>query len=257
ISSRNQLLSFLQLTKTSMLSMIVEEKLNDMNLQKQLESIEMIVQEILHRVNQEALGKIENLAMDYEPNSLWEMIQKTVIVRDDGKQLSQSSNYELLCDVIDIIGEKQRIMPNMQIIVFENVDHLISQDEYRKLLDRCENLTCRFNLWCVFCTSLVGYIQVNKKLWNGIALFGQEMIRLPEEEHLIRYLEDNWPYNRVIDETELFQMLQNVAQELGNKNNLREISEIVLMKLFNVENMIDFHTIKKPNNAEIMYLFNG
>lgn len=82
-------------------------------------------------------------------------------------------------------------------------------------------------------TSLDGYILCEKELYTGIVVIGIEDFQFPEENNLLKFIEDNYPYNKKFDEAKISAIIQNIVQRIGVNDYLIDTEENVICKMIN------------------------
>lgn len=118
-------------------------------------------------------------------------------------------------------------------IIFENLDHLISKKEYIELMQKTKYLSVNYDICFLITTSLDGYILCEKELYTGIVVIGIEDFQFPEENNLLKFIEDNYPYNKKFDEAKISAIIQNIVQRIGVNDYLIDTEENVICKMIN------------------------
>lgn len=255
ISSRKQLLSMIQFSKSSLLSVLVKDRLNGIDLQIELNRIEQILDVISKTLNNDFFGRIGDVGIRCNQQNIWEMVQQTQVIRSDGSLIEEASTYELMSDLLDLIFENQKIKPGKRMIILENIDHIVTPDEYRKVIEQMKRVVNESDTWFILTTSLDRYIDVKEELIEGIAIFGdKDIIQFPESEHLKEFVDVNWPCNERISVNRLLSYIERVGQICGNTNNLMGLKEMIFLKLLDKENLLEIQRQEYINKTEIEFL---
>ncbi|MDD6401975.1 MAG: CRISPR-associated protein Csn2-St [Lachnospiraceae bacterium] len=254
ISNINDLIYEISINKNSILSKYIKIQLNDFDSQFELEQIDNILTKLFSKLNYDIANSIGDIELTYRLSALWDMVQKTQVESIDGNYIENKSAFQLLQIFINIIKNIQSTNPESMILIFENIDHIISKKEYRDIISLCDLLTKEYDISFVFSTSLDGYVFVSEEVIEGINVINDEIFSFPELVHIQQYVNDNYPCYIELKEDDLICLLEKIIHDIGRKNYIMEDNELVVCKLINETLMISEHRKNNSNKAERDFL---
>lgn len=77
---------------------------------------------------------------------------------------------------------------------------------------------------------------------------------MPDMEHLLAFIKENYPIEEDVTEELLESYLLNIIQKIGDRNVLAQPEELVVLKLINETNDINDYWKNGPKSPEIQYL---
>ena len=253
IDSVESIISAIQMNKGSILGRCMKEYVGEFDCQKELMQIDAILLQVFARLNQTVLAN-ELVEIQYTQEDLFSMLQQTSIKTSDGRDIHVLNIIELLDVFIEIIEKQQELIPEKRLYIFENIDHLISKQDYWRLVAKCEQMSKESSVWFIFSTSLDGYVLINEETIESVNVFNEEVFVMPSLEHIICFLEANYPLEIEWNEDVIISKLSRVVHEIGDSDELLQPDELVVIKLINETNQIKNNWKKSPTSPEIQCL---
>lgn len=231
IRNREDLLQQINLSKTSLSMKVLQ------SVMKKYEGVvaeERICQELitLYEWLNNQLHNSVDIFFSFAQSDLMSVVQKSVLTDSEEHNLEEKSDYELLEKLLDLLQDINEGNPERRLLWIEDVDHLISYQQYEKLVQRCQKISEDIQTSFVFTTSIRGFACVSKALLEGISVVNQNIFSFPESERLLDFLERNYPCNKVPDEQTVYGLLRDVVQEIGSPEEIW-IRPLVLQKMIN------------------------
>lgn len=220
-----------------------------MHLEAVNEELEVMFQIINPDINQ--LGEIE---LTYSESEVWDMVQKTNVVSTEGVQIENKENYELLTIFLNLLEAVMKVNPKKTLVILENIDHIISREEYIDVVNKIQNIGMKNDIRFVLSTSLEGYVAVDNELCSGIAVFGEEDFQMPEYNKMLDYIYENYPYNKDMTREQIQRDLVKIIQKIGQKEYLSTVEENVICKMINQTIMLHERWNGEGKNPEIAFL---
>ena len=225
ISTREDLISNIKMGKTSMMGKYIVNQLNDFSFQTELEIIEESLSKIFDGINAVLMDKLGNISLDYEQNSIFDMAQYFEVRGKEGEYLEKLTNYELIEIYLELLGELQGIFPEKRMIIFENLDHILSVEQYKKMYKICQRIGEQTDSWFILTTSINGYVYLEKDNLESITVINDEEYILPDYIHLLQFINDSYPYYKLWEERELLCSLEKIIHNLCSENSMFEIKD--------------------------------
>ncbi len=253
ITNKEDLVNALLLGKTSIVTKCIKQYVTGFDCQNELLKIDEILLHVFDEINK-AIFRDKKIELQYSQEDLFSMIQKTDIKTTEGYDLHTLDTGKLLDLFFDIIEKQQLLIPEKRLYVFENIDHIITSTKYHKVIERCLNLSEKFNVWFVFTVSLRNYIYFNSSVITGINVINENIFTFPEYERILSFVMDNYPSEKEWKEEELNDAIRSTVHSIGVNNSVVQPQYDVILKLINeslgIKNMWD----KMPTMPEIQYL---
>lgn len=199
------------------------------------------------RINKDLGESIGGLEMTYSLASVWDMIQKSELQAIDDGYIENKNGVELINIYLSLLIELLKNNPEKQLIIFENIDHMISVEEYKNVVNRCTQIAYEYDLYFMFTTSLSNYVTITDELIEGITVFNDEVFTFPEIERVCQYINDNYPFCKVFDIVDICIKLEKICHKIGKVGYLYEDQEMVICKLLN-DTIIEKETKKTETN---------
>lgn len=253
VQNVQQLTSAIKWSKQSMLTEYVKQLLQNFDCQTHLQLINEEVEKMFLMLN-EHIASVGDIELTYSPADVWDMVQKTDVCGFDYEPIEEKNNYELILIFLRLLEEILQREPRKTLIIFENIDHLVTINEYRQIIEKLKSITSKFNIYFILSTSLNNYVVCEPEFCEGISIFGDENFQMPEYSKLSNFIQDNYPSNKAFDDEKLLELLQNIIQKIGVQNYLTEIEGNVICKLINQTLSIDDKWRQSENNLEIAFL---
>lgn len=180
INCKNDLISEIRITKNSLLSLYLKNIINEFNCQVYMNRIDDELTEIFNIAN-DKMKEIGNLSLSYSISDIWEMIQKTEISGATEDEFVENKNaVELIEIYLSLLKKRMVYEPNRSLVIFENIDHMISVNDYKKILSVANKMTIDYDIHFIFSTSIDGYCIIDYGNEMGINVFNSMIYTLPE-----------------------------------------------------------------------------
>lgn len=253
VNGISEILMMLGWSKQSLMTEYVKQLIQKINCQMHLRVINDEVEEIFQVLNEDInqLGAIE---LAYTMSDVWGMVQKSNVIGCNETMLEDKENYELLLIFLNLIEEVIKVNPKKMLVIIENIDHLISRKEYREILTKLQNIGMKYDIYFILSTSIDGYVGCDRALCHGISILGDVDFQMPEFDEVLRYIYDNYPYNKKLDEKQLQDDLVEIIHKIGQKEFLCSVEGNVVCKLLNQSMMLYEKWKGTENAAEIAFL---
>ena len=221
--------------------------------QMHLEVINDELEEMFQLLNKEmeVLGDIE---INYSTSELWDMLQKSNVTGKNETNLEDKDSSELIFIALNLVEEVLKVTPKKMLVIFENVDHILSVREYRKIIERMQRISEKFDIYFLVTISLDKYVVCHENLCSGIAVFNDLDFQFPELEELQNAINDNYPCNKIFDQTQISEMIESIAQRIGKTTYLDSIEENVVCKIINKSMLLNDRWQKNEIAPEIGFL---
>lgn len=257
ISSREDLIKILKISKTSMMTKYVEQCYMKFDFQVILEQISDMLDRIFISMNNEIKSIIGDFELDYQKNSMINILLSSQLFGGDENPLESLSNRELFMGGISLLAEMQKNNPQKILLIVKNVDHLLDFEEYCNLLKNIENISKYSEIYSIFTMSLRNYVFVNAEKIGGICVINEEIYTFPDMEHIKTFIKSYYPIEEDLSEKEIYKSLRSIIHKLGKENEEINLKENVIFKLF--QNSMCYETVfdTDVNSLEIAFLKNN
>lgn len=232
ISGREDIISMLQIGKTGIVTKCIKQYIDGFECQNELLQIDWILLHIFEELNKAILGE-ESVELSYTQESLFSMIQKTDIKTKDGFDIHVLDTDDLFDVFFDTVEKLQTIIPEKRLYVFENIDHMVSVNQYHILMERCKVLSEEKNIWFIFSSSIGGYIHLDEDIFSGINVFNEEIFIFPEYERFHIFIKDNYPIERKWEKQDILESLEKIAHLISCSNAVPQPKDEILLKMIN------------------------
>lgn len=241
IESKSDLLAAIRLGKTSILEICLNHQMNEYDNAADIIEIENILFQSVNRINEYLARTIGEIHLDYKLDSLWSILKSSSIIADRREYLEKMDSYELFEIFLNSMSELQGISPEKRLCIFKNIDHIISPEQYGKIMEKCTELASRTDTWFITSISLQPYSYISKSNITGITIFNQgSYISLPPLEKIVNFIETNYPIQKKFDEITLLNLLASSVNLIGLER-MRHIEEEIILKMFNGSMLVDYH----------------
>lgn len=253
VSGTEDLLAMIKWSKQSLLAEYVKHLMQKFDWQMHLRTIDEEL-DAMFRIMNEEINQLGDIELTYAMSDVWDMIQKSNVTGSEQALLDDKGNYELLLIFLNLLEEVMQSDPKKMLIILENIDHLISRNEYADLLRKIQNMGMRFDIYFMLSTSIDGYVGCDRELCPGITIFGEVDFQMPEFAEVLNYIHNNYPCNKKFSEEQIEQMLMKIIQKVGQKDFLYSVEENVVCKLLNQTLMLHEKWSDTEKNPEIAFL---
>ena len=250
IKGKEDLINILKITKTGLINKYINDKMQNINFQRQLNIIDNALEEIYIKINQ---NEFKNINFTYKREDLFNLIQHSTIKDIHERDLEGIKNIDLLKDFLILIKEIQQISPSKQMIIIENIEHMISKDEYEKFYKQIKELTYNFDLWFIIPICIENYVCLDKEYINGINIINDIIYSLTNMETIKYFIESNYPYFKKWEDKELITILKLIINKIG-KEEIYNIKSDVILKIFNDNLFIHSKHLETLNTLENNFL---
>ncbi len=223
---------FLQIGKKSVLEKIIKEQLLEFDSQKELNEIDNLLLSIFCRINRTVLPD-GNIELQYAQEELFSILAKATVKIRDGRDIHELSQYEIVDEVISMIGNYQDKIPEKRMYIFENVDHILTVEQYRSIVEKCERLSNKSSVYFIFTTSGRGYLYFSEESFENVNVINDEIFTFDGMEQLRKYVNDNYPMNTYFLSEELSKYLYDIVQYISMNEALVPLESQIILKLIN------------------------
>lgn len=248
ISCRNDLIDYIRNLKAGMIVRLIKISMNEYSYQTAMKIIDDELTSIFLDLERNILRDIGNISVGYNCENLINIIQKSYIETREGKALEQLNNYELFNIFLNTLHRLQEYEPTKVLVCVKDIDHLLESDKYNTLCQKIEEISKITDTWFIISASLDGYCVVDKDMIEGINVFNELVYSVPDLEHLKEYLEDNYPFNVVLEEKKLLNILKYAIPYIGVAEPFLTYDVMTSIKIVNdtleIKNSLD-----KPANV--------
>lgn len=254
ISGKNDLISEIKITKNSLLSFYIKNLINKFDCQVYINKIDDELTEIFNIVN-DKMKEIGKLSLSYAISDIWEMIQKTEILgATEDEFIENKSAVELIEIYLNLLEKSMVYEPNRSLVIFENIDHMISVNDYKKIISVANKMTIDYDIHFIFSTSIDGYCIIDYGNEMGINVFNIMIYALPEWDRLKAFIYENYPYEKDLSDDEIRKGVEAIIHKIGKVNSLTEIQDIIFLKLINKSLAINESLENKTFMPELCFL---
>lgn len=178
----------------------VKQLMQNFDWQMHLRMINDELEEMFQMMNGD-LSQLGDIELSYTMSDIWDMIQKSSVIGGNETLLEDKENYELMSIFLNLIEEVIKADPKKMLVIIENIDHLISRKEYMDILSKLQSIGMKYDIYFVLSVSIDGYVGCDKELCRGITIFGDVDFQMPEFDELLKYIYENYPYNKKLSES--------------------------------------------------------
>ena len=254
IADRSDLLHMIRLGQKTLMSEYLGCQLQEYSLQSEMEKIIEIFTNIYKQLNQIVMCDFLNIQMDFQPEKLFAIVQKSEIMTDREEAPELLSDYELLKNVFILIEKIQRKTPRKIMVIIENIDHLVTIKEYEDLFHQIDQICRSTDTWAVFSMSVEGFVFLDEKSIEGINIINDEVISCPPLEKIQLFVERNYPCHRDFKKEDLTSLIRASVNRIGNENVTINQKSDIFLKMINSSLCIDTKVENTINNVEKNYL---
>lgn len=257
ISSRDDLIKILKLSKTSMMMKYVEQCYMKFDYQVMLEQISDMLDQIFINMNNEIKSVIGNFELDYQKNNMINIVSSSEMCGCNEKPLESLSNKELFMGVIRLLAEIQKTNPQKILLIVRNIDHLLYFEEYCDLLKNIEYISRYSEIYSVFTMSIGNYVFIDTEKIEGVCVINEEIYNFPDMEHIKTFIKNYYPIKIELSEKKIYKCIQGIIHRIGKENEEINLKENVIFKLFQNSMCCKTAFDTDINNLEIAYLKNN
>ncbi|MBD5096193.1 MAG: hypothetical protein HDT40_04155 [Lachnospiraceae bacterium] len=232
ISGKADLLEHIKMSKQSLMTEYLTEIINDYESQQSMEVIGCQIEKIFMELNNR-LNDIGNIELTYSVSAVWDMIQKSYITSSGEENIEDMNGYEMYCIFFNILEKVMNFKPKRLWVILENIDHLVSSEEYEELYTRMHKISQNYEIYFIISISLDRYAIINKSTIEGVVIINNEILQLDELHNIKEFIEYNYPYNKEFDSEKIIGILRRIVHKIGKKGYLTSVEDNVVCKVFN------------------------
>lgn len=233
IKSRADLIGMIKLTKNSLMMKYLAGRLTEFECQKELDAITEHLEKIYIEINKELETSLHNIEISYEQKNFLEMLQSSMILGKEERELEQLSNYELIETYIDLLWKMQEKKSEKYLVVFENIDHFLTYQEYLVFYEKIRQFCYQFDVWFVLSSSIGEFAVLEREYLQGVHIINDIIYILPEEEKLYSFVVDRYPYLKKLDIFEILEGVRRIVHNIGQENYCLDLQSQIFLKLVN------------------------
>lgn len=251
IRNREDILNFLKITKTSIFMKYINTVINDYDMQLEMQSIDEALEKIFIQINDNIHS---NIMLQYEQEDIFNMVQQSKVRNREGSELEELENIELLKSLFELIEKLQCENPQKQIIIIENVDHILDYDEYLTLYKIVKNLVAKTDVWVMFTSSTDRFAIIDSEYISGVNIINDIVYNMPEIDRLRGFIEEEYPCYIKIDDDEIEEMILPVIHKIGVSDDKNNAKSRVVLKLINSSVCVKYKENTTLNPMESSFL---
>lgn len=253
IKDASDLLSTIKWTKTSLMMAYVKQLMQHFEWQTHLRAINDELDEMFRLIN-ENVGQLGDIELNYEQNDIWDIVQKSSVTAANEMLLDDLSYYKQMEVFLNLIEEVQKTAPKKLLVIFENLDHYTTREEYKKIIQKTEFLCEKSSTFFIFTTSLDGYVKYTKELCEGITIFNEIEFQMPEYERMEQYVGEHYPSSKMLAADALESLMERIIHRIAKPGYLVSTEENVLLKIINQTLMMGEALKNSGSSPEIAFL---
>lgn len=250
IKNREDLIDMLKINKASLINRFINERIQNIDIQKQLNIIDNALEEIYINLNNNAF---RNISLTYKRDDIFSLVQNSYVKDTKERDLEFCKNIDLLDDFLILIKETQKIAPKKQMIIIENIEHMLSTEEYEELYNKIKELTYDFDLWFVIPICIENYVCLDKEYIEGINIINDIIYSLSDIKIIKDFIQNNYPYLKTWEEKEIINTLKLIINKIG-KEDIYNIKSEIILKIFNDNLMVYSKHLSTLNQMENIFL---
>lgn len=251
IRNREDILNFLKITKTSIFMKYINTVINDYDMQLEMQSIDEALERIFIQINDNVHS---NIMLQYEPEDVFNMVQQSKVRNREGSELEELENIELLKSLFELIEKLQCENPQKQLIIIENVDHILDYDEYLTLYKIVKNLVAKTDVWVMFTSSTDKFAIIDSEYISGVNIINDIVYNMPEIDRLREFIEEEYPCYIKINDDEIEEMILPVIHKIGASDDKNNAKGRVILKIINSSVCVKYKENVTLNPMESSFL---
>ena len=233
---------------------ILNKILMSFDIETDMEKINDLLMRIYENINNELFSSFENFSIDFESSNLFEIMQESVACNKNGENINYLSTYELIINYIELIEKLNEESGKQKLLIINNIDHMINQQEYRKIFEYSKTISEKSDINFLFTISLDGYCVVDKEDFESITIINDEEFIMPEYNRVADYIEKNYPIYRESDYQWVEYNLENCINKIGVSNQSVDLGINIILCILNRSLNVDNKVKYKTNNIELNFL---
>ena len=247
INDRYDLIENIKMSKNSIMQEYTEEILHSYDNQKEIEILKDELDRVSFLLNQEL--KINGIEIDFEMNDIFKIVSKSNVLSDDGKSPEEMSNIELTIVFLNILSKLQKIKPAKRLVIFNNIDMMVSSDDYISIAKEAIFETKSSDTWFMFFVGMENYLFLDEEYFKGINVVNSEIFSMPEYDKMLEFFISEYPRNIDINfAKDIITLLPLIVHKIGDKNCNIDIVSMVALQILNASLGIKTINNKEKNN---------
>lgn len=253
IREREDIIKEISMTKTSMMMKYFETQISDFSANVELEKIALHMEKIYKGINSKVATSLGGIAFGYKMNDLVNMLQKTVVMLDDDRELNEIGNWELLMVYLNLQKELQKDDGEKRLIILKNIETLLTAREYKEFCVFIKRYIKETSVWIILSIILNEYVDFSVEYFHGINVVNDGVFCFPTKERLEEFLEKNYPSN-LFRNKNVDKLMCEIVHKIGKSNNSILFDSFVILKLLNKTLCINQGEISGLNGMEYEFL---
>lgn len=246
IKDRETLLEQMRMSKTTLVYEYLKNLLETLSCQRQLNALDANLTQIYMLINEKLKSEIGNISIEYEMQSLLNIVSKSEILTIDGTEIENLKNVDILKILLELVKENNKYNPEKIIILCQNIDHILTKSEYKSIISSL--LDYDKNVYFMLFLSTDNYVYLNREIICYVTVFNNTLFQVPNYDVLERFIADHYPINYSFEEEELLLVLQKVLNGVGIENYNISYKELLIKKMINkalcINDSYDFDMLK-------------
>lgn len=253
VKTREDLLGAIKLAKTSLLMKYLTVCLTDFECQKELDAIGEHLERLYLGLNQEMMLSLKNIELCYEKKELLDIVQNSEICGKEEQSLLELTNGELLETYCNLIERVQKYNSKKVLLVVDNIDHLLSYQEYCVFCRNALRMCHESAVWFIVSSSIVGYVDLTKEYFSGIHAVNSIIFSVPEKDQLEEFIYKRYPVELERSD-EWLRDMQLIIHDIGREDYSLNLKSAIILKLLNDSLYIRNSVKKGVNQVENSFL---
>jgi len=251
IKSREDILSFLKITKTSLLMKYINLAISEYDIQLEMQNIDEALEKIFIQINDSIDS---NIMIQYDMDDIFNMVQQSKVKNKYDGELEELESIELLKSLFELIEKLQFINPKKQFIIIEDIDHLLDYSEYLILYKMVKSLVEKRDVWVMFTSSTDKFAVIDPEYISGINVINDIIYNFPEIDRLKEFIEEEYPCYIKMSDDEIQEMILPIIHKIGETDDKNNPRSRVVLKLINSSNCIKYKENIALNSMENSFL---
>ena len=253
IKEASDIIQMIKWSKQSLMMEYVKNLIQRFDWQLHLRTVSEEVEEMFQLLNED-ISKLGDIELAFTMSEVWDMVQKSNVTGGNDTVLEDKDNCELLNILLKLIVEVLCYSPRKMLVLIENMDHMVTEKEYKDILEQAQKISGKYDIYFVLSTSLEGYAVCSEELCPGITVFGEADFQMPEFDDVYKFVKDNYPYEKNLSREQLPQVLTRIIQKIGQQEYLYSVEERVICKMINQSLLLYDKWQDSEKTSEIAFL---
>ena len=243
IKDREELIEHIKLNKSTLIYEYLKNIIETLSCQKQMNILDDNLTNIFLLINEKLAQDVGDIYIDYEMQNLLHIVSKSEILTKSGSEIESLSNFKLINILFSLIKENNKFNPEKRIILFQDIDHLLNDVEYGKMISNL--LDYDKKIYIVFSLGSDNYVYLNKKLLNNVVVFNNAYFQVPNYDSIEDFIVNHYPLNLDFSEKDVLLLLKKILNKVGIDDDRMSYKELLVKKMINkalcVNDLYDFN----------------